>query len=84
MKLYKPLELPLLYDSDESKVLESAGMSPDDDSYVTRIATFYDITSIMPRDHDKNEVTVIYSDGVSFYVPMSYQDTKKLVDEAMM
>lgn len=84
MKLYKPLEIPLLFDNEETKGLDNAGLDFSDDLYVVKNATFYEITSIMPRDHDKDEVTVLYSDGACYYSPMTYKELKKIVDEAMM
>lgn len=84
MKLYKPLELPLLYETDETKRLEDAGIEVNNDMFVVRTSTLYQISSIGPQYHDSDKTSVVCSDGVTYSVAMPYKELKKLVDEAMM
>ena len=84
MKLYKPLELPLLYDTEETKSLEDSGLDPDYSLYIVKPMTFYEISGVGPAKHDDDIRSVIRSGGVTYWVDMPYKELKKLVDEAMM
>mgnify|MGYP003413389845 CR=1 FL=1 len=57
MKLYKPLELPLLYETDETKQLEDAGIEVNYDMFVVRTSTLYQISSIGPQYHDSDKTS---------------------------
>ena len=84
MKLYKPLELPLLYETEETKQLEDAGIEVNDDMFVVRTSTLYQISRIGPQYHDSDKTSVVCSGGVTYSVGMPYKELKRLVDEAMM
>ncbi len=84
MKLYKPLELPLLYETKTTQELKKIGLPVEDDMFVVRNSTLYEITSIGPQYHDSDDTSVVCSGGVTYSVGMPYKELKKLVDEAMM
>lgn len=84
MKLYKPLELPLLYETEETKSLDDSGLDPDISLYVIRPMTFYDISGIGPAKHNDDSRSVVKSDGTTYWADVPYKELKKIVDEAMM
>jgi hypothetical protein len=84
MKLYKPLEVPLLYDNATTDTLTNTGIRADDELFDVKMGTFYEVSSIAPQDGDKDDISVITSDGSTYSVKMPYKELKKLVDEAMM
>jgi hypothetical protein len=76
----KELEIDILYDTDETKLLEDIGLTVDVDSFDRRKATFYSISAIIPYYTD-NKMTKILSEGEIFVVPMGYEDLKLLIRE---
>jgi hypothetical protein len=74
----KELEIDILYDTDETKMLEDIGLPVDVDSFDRRKVTFYKISAIIPYYTD-NKMTKILSDGEVFVVPMGYQELKLLI-----
>lgn len=83
MKLFEPIELPILYDNEVTQALEMVNKFPNDDDFDVKLATFYVIDNIQPSD-ESDHLTMVYSNGFSFYVKMKYSDLKKIVDKAMI
>ena len=55
MKLYKCVELPVLYETEETKRLEGSGLDVDSDMYIVKPMTFYQISGIAPERNDSDD-----------------------------
>lgn len=87
MKLLEPLEIPLLYNTEETKLLGRIGQEDiPDEKYDIHNATFYTIDSINPLlDNDDNCIkTRIVSGGFDYETPILYKELKQLIDKAMI
>lgn len=74
----KELELEVLYDTDETTLLEEIGIPIDIESYKRKKQTFYKIDSIAPHFSNDN-LAKIYVTGDHWITPMSYESLKKLI-----
>ena len=84
MKLYKSVELPLLYETDATRSADVMGILIKDEMYEIRNCTFYEVSSIGPQYSDSDNTSVITSGGVTYSVNMPYKELKKIIEDAVI
>jgi hypothetical protein len=77
----KPIELEVLWHTDDTKTLQDCGMDFDIDEVETRKVTVYGISHIIANNYDDNhEFTTLYTlSGVDYLMPIPYEKAKQII-----
>lgn len=78
----KPLEIEVVWHTDETRKLSEAGMDFDIDDCTWKTMTFYHISLIQPYDFDDKHTNMckIHTNNDYWIVPYSYEQVKQMIE----
>lgn len=79
MKLFEPIEVPILYENEYTSTSDITNVKINPDDYDSRMATFFSVTAIFPKEYSDDKCTILLCDGIEHYVRMSYNELKALI-----